>query len=95
MDIVDLLLSRNTSDDPSAYVATLINEHHQDSCKLYPDKSIIPKMYFMVHIPGQINDSVSTNIVEKALRMFFYKGMGVWYVTGQFVLKLNIHILNV
>lgn len=51
MDIVDLLLSPNTSDDHSAYVATLINEHHQDFCKLYPDKSIIPKMHFMVHMP--------------------------------------------
>ena len=51
MDIVDLLLSPNTSDDHASYVAALISEHHHDFLRLYPDKSIIPKMHFMVHMP--------------------------------------------
>ena len=48
MEIVDLILSPNTSDDYAVYVATLINEHHQEFCRLYPDRSIIWKMHFMV-----------------------------------------------
>lgn len=50
MDIVDLLLSPNTSDDHASYISALISEHH-DFCRLYPDKRIIPKMHFMVHMP--------------------------------------------
>jgi len=50
MEIVDLLLSPNTSDDHAVYAATLINEHHQEFCWLYPDRSIIPNMHFMVHM---------------------------------------------
>ena len=38
-------------EDQAAYVATLISDHHQDFCELYPDHSIIPKMHFMVHMP--------------------------------------------
>jgi len=50
MEIVDLLLSPNTSNDHAVFLATLINEHHQEFCRLYPDKSIIPKMHFMLHM---------------------------------------------
>ena len=46
MDIVDLLLSPNTSDDHASYVAALISEHHHDFLRSYPDKSIIPKMHY-------------------------------------------------
>ena len=51
MDIVDILFSPIISDDFAAYVSTLINDHHREFCKLYPDNSIIPKMHFMVHMP--------------------------------------------
>lgn len=51
MEIVDILFSPKTSEDHAAYVATLINDHHHDFCKLYPTHSIIPKMHFMVHMP--------------------------------------------
>ena len=40
--------------DTAAYLEILIEEHHQDFMKLYPTKSIIPKMHFMVHFPRQI-----------------------------------------
>lgn len=39
------------TEDQAAYVATLISDHHQDFCELYPDHSVIPKMHFMVHMP--------------------------------------------
>jgi len=50
MEITDLLLSPSTSNDHAAYVATLVNEHHQEFRRLYPDKSIIPKMHFLSHM---------------------------------------------
>lgn len=49
--IVDILFSPNISADFAAYVSTLINDHHEEFCKLYSDHSIIPKMHFLVHMP--------------------------------------------
>jgi len=51
MDIVDILFSPTTSTDFAAYVLTLINDHHNEFRKLYPEHSVIPKMHFMVHMP--------------------------------------------
>lgn len=51
MNIVDILFAPNTTTDHPAYLATLINDHHDDFFELYPQSSIIPKMHFMVHIP--------------------------------------------
>ena len=50
MEIVDLFLSTNTSNNDAVFLATLINEHHQEFFRLYPDKSIIPQMHFMLHM---------------------------------------------
>ena len=49
MDIVDILFS--PSEDHAIYLSTLINDHHEDFARLYPDSNIIPKMHFMVHMP--------------------------------------------
>ena len=51
MEIVDIIFSPNTTEDHAGYVAVLINDHHKDFCRLYPDHNIIPKMHFMVHMP--------------------------------------------
>ena len=51
MDIIDILFSPTTSTDFAAYVSTLISDHHNEFCKLYPEHSVIPKMHFMVHMP--------------------------------------------
>ena len=51
MEIVDLLFAPSTSDDHAAYIAVLINDHHEDFGRLYPGYSIIPKMHFMIHMP--------------------------------------------
>ena len=55
MEIVDLLFSPELTGDHAAYLAALINDHHHDSCQLYPDCNIIPKMHFMIHIPQRIH----------------------------------------
>ena len=40
--------------DTIAYLGVLIEEHHYKFRQLYPHKSIIPKMHYMVHYPRQI-----------------------------------------
>lgn len=54
MEIVDLLFSPVSNSDDVAYLATLIEEHHIEFVKLYPNSSVIPKMHFMVHMPRLI-----------------------------------------
>jgi len=51
MDIVDILFSPTTSEDYAIYLSTLIQNHHQDFVRLYPNSNILPKMHFMVHMP--------------------------------------------
>jgi len=51
MEIVDLLFAPTTSADHAAYLATLINDHHNDFCRLYPGRSVLPKLHFMIHMP--------------------------------------------
>ncbi len=40
------------SQDQLAYLQVLIEEHHKDFCRLYPNCSVIPKMHYMVHMPS-------------------------------------------
>ena len=58
MDIVDHLFSPKLSAEHATYVATLIREHHEEFSRLYPHRSIIPKMYFMIHMPRLIREYV-------------------------------------
>lgn len=51
MEIVDILFSPHVNEDNAAYLVALISDHHEKFSELYPDKSIIPKMHFMVHMP--------------------------------------------
>ena len=51
MDIVDILSCPIITEDNVAYLAALINDHHEEFRRLYPHHSIIPKMHFMVHMP--------------------------------------------
>ena len=54
MEIVDLVFSPRLSHDHVAYLSSLINDHHHDFRRLYPDQHVIPKMHFMVHMPRLI-----------------------------------------
>ena len=58
MDIVDHLFSPKLSAEHATYVATLICEHHEEFSRLYPHRSIIPKMHFMIHMPRLIREYV-------------------------------------
>lgn len=43
-----------TSKVSVAYLRALIDQHHQEFRKCYPDASITPKMHYMVHFPQQM-----------------------------------------
>ena len=51
MDIVDILFAPKITQDNCAYIATLIQDHHDEFRRLYPSESVIPKMHFMIHMP--------------------------------------------
>ena len=51
MDIVDILFSPTIIEDDCAYLAVLINDHHNEFKRLYGTHKIIPKMHFMIHMP--------------------------------------------
>ena len=50
MDIVDILFSPSITEDHTAYLNILINDHHEEFCRLYPGHSVLPKQHFMVHM---------------------------------------------
>ena len=54
LEIVDILFSPTTTADHASYLRALIHDHHEEFQQLYPDRSIIPKMHFMVHMPHLI-----------------------------------------
>ena len=54
LNICEICVSPELSIDTIAYLELLIEEHHEQFSRLYQDKSIIPKMHFMVHYPQQI-----------------------------------------
>ena len=51
---MDICTAHSCSNNTIAYLATLIEEHHSQFIRLY-DRSLIPKMHFMVHYPQQIS----------------------------------------
>ena len=54
MEIVDRLFCPKVTEDDATYIKWLINDHHHEFCRLYPEMSVIPKMHFMVHMPRLI-----------------------------------------
>ena len=54
MKIVDLLFAPTINEDLVGYLSRLIEEHHDEFKKLYPNESVIPKMHFMVYMPRLI-----------------------------------------
>lgn len=55
MEIVDHLFCPEACEDQVGYLSVLINDHHKEFIKIYPNESVIPKMHFMVHMPRLIN----------------------------------------
>ena len=54
LEIVDLLLGPEITEDEVAYLDVLIREHHSTFIEVYPAVRVIPKHHFMIHMPKLI-----------------------------------------
>lgn len=54
LDIMDLLFAPVTSDKDTATLRQMISVHHSTFRELYPQRSITPKMHYLVHCPEWI-----------------------------------------
>jgi hypothetical protein len=54
LKIMDIVFSPITSLDAIGVLEGLIEEHHEKFCQLYPNKSVIPKMHYLVHYPSHM-----------------------------------------
>jgi hypothetical protein len=53
--ILDYLMAPIISQDHIAFIRCLIDDHHIEFSKLYPNCSITPKFHYMVHYPEYIS----------------------------------------
>lgn len=56
LDMVEILFARQITEDTPGVLHQLIEEHHTNFTRLYPDQSVIPKMHFLVHTPRIMNE---------------------------------------
>jgi len=56
LDITDLLLAPESSEDEVSLLSTMISDHHQEFVRLYPSASITPKFHYLVHMPRLITE---------------------------------------
>ncbi|XP_028413349.1 uncharacterized protein LOC114536220 [Dendronephthya gigantea] len=54
LDIVDIVFANITSVNAIGVLEGLIEEHHSTFLRIYPGRSIIPKMHYMVHYPSHM-----------------------------------------
>lgn len=54
LDIVDILFSPDINEDDISLLSVLIQDHHSQFRILYPSAAFLPKMHYMVHMPGFI-----------------------------------------
>lgn len=52
LNVTDYALAPVTSEEIVLYLKTLIDEHHKAFRCLYPSCRIIPKMHYIIHLPG-------------------------------------------
>lgn len=49
LHITDYLFAPKISHDEVSHLKFLIEEHHTEFCRIYPDASVIPKIHFLIH----------------------------------------------
>ena len=54
LNIVDLLLAPELTEDDVAHLSVLIEDHHLEFVRLYPHASVTPKMHYLIHMPRLI-----------------------------------------
>lgn len=56
LDIADVLMAPESSEDEVSLLSTMISDHHQEFIRLYPSSSITPKFHYLVHMPRLITE---------------------------------------
>jgi hypothetical protein len=51
LEITDYLFAPRITEDDIGYLEYMIKLHHDEFCELYPHRSVIPKMHYIVHMP--------------------------------------------
>ena len=54
LDIVDIIFTQKTTVYSIGILEGYIEEHHTTFIHLYPGRSIIPKMHYLVHYPSHM-----------------------------------------
>ena len=54
LEITKRCTAQVTSAASAAYVKALIDQHHREFSKCYPEKRYTPKMHYMIHFPTQL-----------------------------------------
>ena len=54
LEITKYCTARVTSSASASYVKALVDQHHREFTRCYPDKRHTPKMHYMVHFPTQL-----------------------------------------
>ena len=54
LKICSIATSWQIKPDTISYLSVLIEEHHTQFKSLYPDRTITPKMHYMLHYPSQM-----------------------------------------
>ena len=54
LDIIDIVFASKTTVNTIAVLEGLIEEHHSTFVNIYPGRSVIPKMHYMVHYPSHM-----------------------------------------
>ncbi len=54
LQVVDLLMAPEISEDEVALLDMMIREHHTTFVDLYPEESVTPKLHYLVHMPRLI-----------------------------------------
>ena len=56
LDIADLLLAPESSEDEASLLSAMISDHHKEFVRLYPAASVTPKFHYLVHMPRLITE---------------------------------------
>ena len=65
---MDYLVAPCISNDETAYLKILIEEHHIQFVQLYPDASIIPKLHYLIHASRLISKKVHACDIKKCVQ---------------------------
>jgi len=64
LNIIDYVFAPKTTLEIISYVSVLINDHHTEFRRLYPECNITLKQHYMIHIPEWMERYVSCIIIK-------------------------------